>query len=160
MSPQECGRPLGKRRHGEFRLLSWQDPGHGRTWRLIHVCLIFSVLVLTCNAKITWEFFQSRNQARAIRALKISTSEHNQYGKSRKSLKRALRLWKSSTPGASERPVGTRLGFEPPTLEVSVGIPYLPSIEPASGDLPPQESTIALVANFLVLWCRPPPCAV
>ena len=134
---------------------------HGDWRRAFHVFLIFAVLVLACNAKITWEFLRSANQALAIRALKLSTSEPSQRTASRKPLKRVSRISKSSTADAFQsRQAGAGLAFAP-VFEAGPGSALTLAAGKLSGNFIPQEVIVRpVVLSFSALWRRPPPCTL
>jgi hypothetical protein len=137
-------------------LLLLRDPGNRR--RALHVFLIFAVLVLTCNAKITWEFLRSANQALAIRALKIAAFEANERAKSRKPPKRALRLAKISEADTGSQ-AGLGINSAPSTFQACPGCLLVPPTEFLSGNFIRHEPIVAPVAlSFFALWRRPPPC--
>ena len=145
----------------DFRLKSWRtslrDCGNWRIRRRIHLFLIFAILVLTCNAKITWEFLRSPDQARAIRALKIATTDTGRRTKAKRSPKRGLLEF--STAEASESQAGSRLSSDPPAFGIAISDLLPPPAKPSADSFTRQELTIPRLV-VAVLWTRPPPSAL
>ena len=138
-------------------MLRLRDPGNWR--RTSPLLLIFAVLVLTCNAKITWEFFRSADQALAIRSLKIATAETGERSKQKPS-KRTLRFSERAATEARDVQPGAGLSSTPTVLEAAQSCLLVPSAKLISGSFTHWKPVVRpVLLGFYDLWRRPPPLA-